>query len=255
MNEWAKKTVRLAKMKDYLDRLYEIYPSDSMQRQVDLSIINSIEETFINRDCIGLLNRLLDLDKFPFKDSYISFLRSDRTAIKRNPKTVKRICDLLFDMGFAKVREGIVEPKEANTRRGPQFAHWLKEKFIHVNLDTFINSKERIIFLEDSEKEILDFCNTELGLGMSKRPDFMAKSKTKYIVGEAKFLSSLGGNQGRGFDDAIKLAANPSGRAYKAALIDGVVWIESGSQEYKKIEHTNFYIFSALLLEEFLRKI
>ena len=74
-------------------------------------------------------------------------------------------------------------------------------------------------------------------------------------VGEAIFLSSLGGNQGRGFDDAIKLAANPSGRAYKAALIDGVVWIEGGSQEYKKIEHTNFYILSALLLEEFLRKI
>ena len=255
MNEWAKKTVRLAKSKDYLDRLYDIYPNDSVQRQVDLSIINSIEETFINRDCIGLLNRLLDLDKFPFKDSYISFLRSDRAAIKRNPKTTKRICDLLFDMGFAKVKEGIIEPKEANTRRGPQFAHWLKSKFTNVDLDSFVNSENGIIFLEDSEKKILDFCNTELGLGLSKRPDFMAKSKTRYVVGEAKFLSSLGGNQGRGFDDAIKLAANPSGRAYKAALIDGVVWIEGGSQEYKKIEHQNFYVFSALLLEEFLRKI
>lgn len=255
MNEWAKKTIKLAKTQDYLDCLYEIYPNDPVSRQIDFAVLDSIEESFKKRDCVSLLNRLLDLDKFPFKDSYISFLRSDRTAIKRNPKTVERICNILFDMGFDKVKDGIIEPKEANTRRGPQFTNWLKSRFNHVDLDSFINSKNDFIFLEDNEKKILDFCNTELGLGLSKRPDFVAKSKIKYIVGEAKFLSSLGGNQGRGFDDAIKLAANPSGRAYKIALIDGVVWIAAGSQEYKRIEHTNFYVFSALLLEGFLKKL
>lgn len=109
--------------------------------------------------------------------------------------------------------------------------------------------------LEANEKQIVDFCNIELRLGLSKRPDFVAKSGKTYIVGEAKFLSSLGGNQGRGLDDAIKLASNTSGNAYKVAVVDGVLWIQSGSQEYKKIEHSNIYVFSALLLERFLKSI
>jgi hypothetical protein len=254
MNEWAKRTVRLAKAKNYLDCLYDIYPNDPVARDIEHSILNSLEVYFKEKDCRSLLNKLLDLDKFPFKDSYISFLRIDRTAIDRNPKTTKRICDILFGMGFEKVKEGIIEPKEPNTRRGPQFANWLKSNFKHTNLDKFVDNKTGIVFLEDSEKRILDFCNTKLGVGLSKRPDFVAKSNTKYVIGEAKFLSSLGGNQGRGFDDAVKLASNPAGRAYKVAVIDGVVWIQSGSQEYKKIEHASFYIFSALLLEDFLRK-
>jgi len=255
MNEWAKRTVRLAKTKDYLDRLYDIYPNDPVPRDIDGANLNEIENCFKLKDCKSLLNKLLDLDKFPFKDSYVSFLRSDRSAIARNPKTAERICGVLYSMGFEKVKAGIIEPKEPNTRRGPQFANWLKSNFEHMNLDSFIGSEKGIVFLEDSEQRILDFCNTKLGVGLSKRPDFVAKSNMKYVVGEAKFLSSLGGNQGRGFDDAVKLSSNPSGRAYKVAIIDGVVWIQSGSQEYKKIEHASFYIFSALLLEDFLSKL
>ncbi|MDE3058220.1 MAG: restriction endonuclease, partial [Bacteroidota bacterium] len=98
-------------------------------------------------------------------------------------------------------------------------------------------------------------CNTHLNLGMSKRPDFVAKSRKKYIVGEAKFLSSLGGDQGRGLDDALKLALNPSGRSYKVVIVDGVLWISPGSQEFKKVEHANAPIFSALLLKEYLQDI
>lgn len=255
MNEWAKKTIQLTKTKNYLDRLYEIYPNDSVPRYIDNNILKSIESCFKEKNCKALLNKLLDLEKFPFKDSYVSFLRSDRTAIDRNPKTVKRICDLLFNMGFEKMTLGIIEPKEPNTKRGPQFTNWIQSHFNHIDLNAFIDHDKGIAFLKDSEKKILDFCNVKLGLGFSKRPDFVAKSDKKYIVGEAKFLSSLGGNQGRGFDDAIKLASSSSGRAYKVAVIDGVVWIQSGSQEFKKIEHTSAHIFSALLLNDFLRGI
>ncbi|MDI6767852.1 MAG: restriction endonuclease, partial [Bacteroidota bacterium] len=235
MNVWSKKTVELAKTKNYLDRLYKIYPNDPIERQIDEERLALIEKSFKNRDSSKLVNQLLDLDKFPFKDSYVSFLRSDRSAIGRNPMTVKRICDILYKMGFAEVREGIIEAKEPNTRRGPQFRNWLKLQFSHVDLASFIESFQGIIFLEDSEKKILDFCNTKLGLGISKRPDFVAKSGKKYIVGEANFLSSLGGNQGRGFDDAVKVASKSAGNAYKVALVDGVVWIQPGSKEYKEI--------------------
>ncbi len=65
-----------------------------------------------------------------------------------------------------------------------------------------------------------------------------------------KFLSSLGGNQGRGFDDAIKLASGTAGNADKVAVIDGVLWIQGGSHEFKNIEHSNVCALSALLLSE-----
>lgn len=254
MNPWSRKTVELAKKQNYLDSLYSIYPNEVEEREVDAKKLEAIETYYKKRDRIELLQRLLDLEKFPFKDSYISFLRSDRTAITRNPKTVKRITDILFKMGLDDVKKGILEPKEANTRRGQQFRNWLRRNFTHLNLADFEKSTVGIAFLEDPERSILDFCNTKLGLGISKRPDFVAKTKRNYVVGEAKFLSSLGGNQGRGFDDALKLASIASGKAYKVALIDGMLWIEPGSQEYKKIEFSDVCAFSALLLRDYLTK-
>lgn len=140
MNQWAIKTIRLAKKKNYLDRLYKVYPNDPKPREVDTELLTSIEQSFKSENCEDLLVKLLDLDKFPFKDSYISFLRSDRTAIKRNPQTVKRICDTLFNMGFDKVKEGIVAPKEANTSRGPQFTNWAKDNFKLLGLESFSKS-------------------------------------------------------------------------------------------------------------------
>lgn len=252
MNIWGKRTIKLAQKKDYLDQLYFVYPSEPESRTVAPETITSIRNAYEKQDNVGLLEKLLDLEKFPFKDSYISFLRTDRSAIKRNPKTVQRICSMLYEMGFDKMKEGIVEPKEANTRRGQQFRNWVLSSFSHLPLEEFVNHKKSLTFLEDSEKKILDFCNTKLGLALSKRPDFVAKSKGKYIVGEAKFLSSLGGNQGRGFDDAIKLATNPAGKAFKVAVIDGPLWIQPGSQEFKKIEYNEVCAFSALLLRKYL---
>jgi hypothetical protein len=255
MNEWSKKTVKLAKTQNYLDRLYSIYPNELEIRSVNSEAMCAIEKLFRNRDCEELLNKLLALEKFPFKDSYVSFLRKDRSAIKRNPETAKRLCETLYNLGFEKVKEGMLEPKEANRRRGQQYRNWAKTNFRHVNIDDFIASKSGIVFLEGSDKEVLDFCNIKLKLGISKRPDFVAKSGIKYLVGEAKFLSSTGGNQGRGFEDTMNLAMSTSGNAYKAAVLDGVLWIETGSQEFKKIEHANVYALSALLLVDFLRKL
>ena len=45
-----------------------------------------------------------------------------------------------------------------------------------------------------------------MGVGISKRPDLVAKSNSSYVIGEAKFLSQLGGSQDRGFDDGMALA-------------------------------------------------
>jgi len=255
MNEWAAKTVTLARDSDYLDKLYEVYPNEPLAREVSQSAIERVEQYYKESDFESLLNQLLDFEKFPYKDSYISFLRKDRDAIKRNPATVKRICDILYEMGINGIKEGVSQPKEANTRRGQQFRNWLYRKFKAEKIDNFKKTTNAVVLLDAKERQAKDFCTTELGLAISKRPDIVAKAGKNYIVGEAKFLTSTGGNQGRGFDDAIKLATNPSGSAFKIFILDGVLWIESGSKEFKQISYSGMTAFSSLLLEDFLNSL
>lgn len=252
MNVWATKTVDLITQEDYLDRLQQIYPHEDLERDVDDGAIDSIRESFEEQNNVALLNKLLDLEKFPYKDSYVGFLRKDRDAIERNPITVGRICARLYTMGIDGLISGVTSPKEANTRRGNQFTDWTRSKFSWVNVDRFRRSTSGIVMLDATELAARNFCNTEMGVGISKRPDMVAKSGRKYVIGEAKFLSSTGGNQGRAFDDGMQLATNATGSAFKVFLLDGVHWIERGSEQFHRIEYGTSAVFSALLLQDFL---
>lgn len=202
-----------------------------------------------------MLNRLLGLERFPYKDSYVGFLRKDRGAIARNPETVQRICDRLYHMGLDRVIDGVTQSKEANTRRGNQFSAWMREQFPSLPLDEFVRSNEGIVLLRANEIEFRHFCNTTLGAGIAKRPDIVAKTGTKYVIGEAKFLSATGGNQGRAFDDGVNLASNTAGNAHKIFVLDGVLWIERGSSQFGRINASSAVILSALLLREYLEEL
>ena len=57
------------------------------------------------------------------------------------------------------------------------------------------------------------------------------------------------------YDDGISLATNTSGGAVKIFILDGIYWIESGSDQYKRIDNSTVNIFSAILLEEFLMQL
>jgi hypothetical protein len=251
-NQWSEKTVELATTENYLDQLQNVYPHEEGTRNVPDDVITDIRNSFESEDVSGLLEKLLNLKKFPYKDSYVGFLRKDRTAIERNPQTVDRIYNRLRLMGIDKVIEGVTQPKEANTRRGNQFTAWVKDNFTMVGVKEFERSTNGIVVLSTPEKEAMEFCNKTLRVGLSKRPDIVAKVNEKYVIGEAKFSSSLGGNQDRGFDDGIKLVSNSDGIAIKMFLLDGVYWIETGSSVFKRIDHSSANIFSSLLMKDFL---
>jgi hypothetical protein len=255
MNEWSEKTLRLVREYNYLDRLQEIYPHEEGERDVSQEVIDSIRESFEARNNNALLNKLLDLEKFPYKDSYVAFLRKDRGAIERNPQTVNRICSRLYEMGIDGIIGGITKPKEANTRRGQQFTTWARNRFRWVDVESFRRFAEPVVMLDATEQEAMRFCNNVMGVGIAKRPDMVAKSGNKYVIGEAKFLSSTGGNQGRAFEDGITLATNSQGIAFKVFILDGVHWIYTGSDQFKRIEHGTAAIFSALLLEEYFSQV
>ena len=255
MNEWSRLTLHLVNNQDYLDRLQRVYPHEEGERDIDQNILNSIRQSFEERDDMALLDKLLNLDKFPYKDSYVAFLRTDRSAIERNPQTVQRISDRLYAMGIDNVIEGVTQPKEANTRRGNQFRDWARRNFNWVGIRQFQLSQEGVVMLDATELEARNFCNTVMGVGISKRPDIVAKSGRRYVIGEAKFLSSTGGNQGRGFEDGMLLATNSSGSAFKVFVLDGIHWIQRGSDQHHRIEYGTAAVFSALLLDDFLSSV
>ena len=251
MDRWARKTARLAKESDYLDQLQEIYPVSPKARVVSAAIIRKVKKAFEEKDKGALLKALLKLERFPYKESYTAFFRADPTAMQRNPRTVDRICNLLFGMGWKKVEEGIRAPKDANTQRGNEFKRWTRAHFRFVKRAAFEASRRGVVFLDASDTDLRNFANSVLDAALKKRPDFVAKVGVTYVIGEAKFVASGGGNQNAGFLDATSVAGHPSGRAIKAAVLDGVVWIR-GSSFYKTIEASNLHIFSALLLKNFL---
>ena len=252
MNEWARKTARLVQKGDYLDRLQSVYPSEPKTRVVPEETLELIRTTYRAGDKIRLLEVLLDLKRFPFDDSYVQFLRTDRTAMRRNPRTVERICRTLDAMGLESVLAGVTAPIVPNRRRGAQFKQWARKSFPHVGIKEFEASQKGIVFLAASEKILRDYANANFGAGLKKRPDFVAKSGTRYVVGEAKFLSAEGGEQRGGFEDAVTVAAHPAGKAVKVSVLDGIVWLESQSGFYQHIDNSSLNVFSTLLLREFL---
>ncbi len=255
MNIWSKKTLDLVKTQDYLDKLQTIYPQEDIDRDLDEESLFAISKAFDIKDDNKLLELALNFDKFPYKDSYVGFLRKDRTSIERNPDTVDRICKNLYDMGINGIIDGLKTSKEANRRRGNQFSDWLKNNFNFVDKENFLSSKEGIVILDASESEAKYFCNNEMGVALQKRPDIVAKANTKYVIGEAKFLSQSGGNQDRGFDDGMALVKNPAGNAYKIFILDGIYWICDGSERFSQIVYGNSAVFSALFLHDYLTSV
>jgi hypothetical protein len=254
MNEWGKKTRELALRTNYLDRLYEIYPGETRTRTVSAEKKNEIKRYLKTGDDKSLLRCLLRLEKFPIKDSYVDFLRKYDKAVENNPRTVKRICEAIKSLGYEGIVSSISAPPEANRVRGPQFKNWLKNHFRFAPMEGFMKTVEGIILLEAHERVLRDFANQKLNLGLIKRPDFVARVSGKFVVGEAKFLSAVGGEQSAGFREGIDLVRS-RGTGIKVFIADGVIWVAEGSGEYREIEASTGYIFSGLLLRDFLDSI
>lgn len=86
----------------------------------------------------------------------------------------------------------------------------------------------------------------------NKGLDFVAKFNSKYIIGEAKFLTDFGGHQNAQFNDAITTVGS-SVNAVTVAILDGVPYIESSNKMCKSVRNQNKHsIMSALVLREFL---
>lgn len=257
MNSWIQLSIDYANKKSYLDDLFQVYPTipDGI-RELDDELWKNVEKAFKKHDNITLLTSLLKLNLFPIKDSYVAYLKRDKTALKRNPATAARLSGRLYEMGLNTIYARCSEPKETNRQIGPLFKRWLKKKALGVDplkLDNFLKSKGNAV-LDASDAEMMAFARQHLNYKHNKGLDFIGRFNGKYVIGEAKFLTDFGGHQNAQFNDAIATIKTKNVRAIKIAILDGVLFIKGKNKMHKDIvgKLKNENIMSVLVLREFL---
>lgn len=259
MNYWMAQSIEYANSRNYLDNLFSVYPiSQNPIREIDKERWTNIEQAFNEKDDEILIKYLINLELFPIKDSYVAFLKRDSTAIKRNPKTVSRLCGRLYEMGLDKIYEKCSEPKETNRQLGPLFKRWVNTKALGIlpcRLSEFCASKNDAI-LGASDAEMQEWAKNTIGYERNKGLDLVARFNGKYVIGEAKFLSDFGGHQDAQLVDALQTLTekNVNKDVIKIAILDGVVWLKSQNKMFTTVtkEFPEENIMSALVLRDFL---
>lgn len=262
MNSWTQQSIYLANQRDYLDQLFTVYPlSQNLKRELEDTTIDCLEMSFSSRDNKQLISDLLNLDLFPVKDSYVAYLKRDRDAIERNPRTINRLAGIMYELGFDKMIENCTLPKETNRQIGPMFKAWINRGTLGFNVTN--NTEEFEVagddmILNTSDAEMKSFAITHLNYDRDKGIDFIGRIKNKYIIAEAKFLTDFGGHQNAQFEDAIStLSANYESNegleVLPIAILDGVLYIDSNNKLYRYlVNNSDKTIMSALFLREYL---
>lgn len=260
MNYWTKLSIEYANQRSYLDDLFQVYPTiPEGIRDIDNSLWKKIEKAFHQQNNIDLLNNLLKLNLFPIKDSYVAYLKRDKTALERNPATANRLCGRLYEMGLDNIFSRCSEPKETNRQIGPFFRRWLNKKSLGVQpikLNDFVRSKDNAI-LDAGDAEMMAFAKNHLNYNRNKGLDFIGRFNGKYVIGEAKFLTDFGGHQNAQFNDAISTLQAKDVAAIIVAVLDGVLYIKGNNKMFKDIttDLKDENIMSSLVLREFLYQI
>lgn len=259
MNWFLQQSLEYASQKSYLDDLFRIYPTiPNGIREVSPQLWNRVEQAYNANDDDELVESVLNLPLSPIKDSYIAFLREDRGAISRNPKTVKRLACELRELSLDELYKHSTLPKEKNRQIGPMFQNWVESGalgFPVLDEKDFENSQGDAI-LRGTDKQKKAYAESHLNYTRDKGLDLLARVDGKYVIAEVKFLTDDGGHQKGQFDDAMGIL-NCTAGALKIAVIDGVPYIKSGKGMHKALvgKYKEENIMSALLLRNFLNTI
>ena len=256
MNHWTQLSIQFANQRNYLDELFRVYPiAHGGRRDIDEGIWERIEKSFKQQKNADLIKGLLELELFPIKDSYVSYLRRDEGSIERNPNTVDRLCGMLYEIGLCNMYEKCSQPKETNRQIGPLFRRWVKRGVLGVtpvSREVFLATNNNAV-LDASDAQMLDFAKEHLSYEHNKGLDFIARFNNQYVIGEAKFLTDTGGHQNAQFNDAVNMV-KATANAITIAILDGILYIPTNGKMYRRIteELTDCNIMSSLVLRDFL---
>jgi len=260
LNEWVLKSIELFENTPYLDNILDVYPlQTAIPERLDAQLRRRIISAHQARRTNELIDILKNEVKFPYDEPLWYLIKNIDGCLQNNPQQIQRIADSLYAMTPEETVIRLESAPKLNTQMGPMFTNWLRNNFDLLELDDFRNSSEGIVVLQSSEEIGKTFVNSELRQNLEKRPDLVAKVNDTYIVGEAKWIGSPGGNQNKQVVEVINLCRNQRGNVIRVGIIDGFPWaIKKSNGEIindktcVQVQESEYDILSALLLREYL---
>lgn len=254
---WTELSIQRAMTSSYLDDLFKIYPiSEPRPRQISTVLTDKIKESFNKQDNLSLISNLLELEKFPFNDAYVSFIRSFPQAIEKNPKTINRLAGRCYELGLENLLKSAEKPKESNTQMGPLFKEWIKKGTIglplHQTESEFNSDPDNCIYLAP-DNQLKEFAKEHCKYTIDKGLDLVAKINGTFILGEAKFVTAEGGNQRNQLKITRQLLDDTTIQAHKVAILDGIIYLPKHEKLLKLVTNkfNSFNVLSALELRDF----
>lgn len=167
-----------------------------------------------------------------------------------------------MEMGYEKVIGEMERPAETNRQMGTAFSNWIEKGVLGIPLtkdpEEFRTSKEDMI-LTAGDSVRGDFARIYLGYGRNSGLDFLCRYHSKYIIGEAKFISDNGGNQNNQLSSAMSIFTSITTvtkyEVLPIAILDGVLYLEGNNKLYQTIKRNNNDVMSALCLKEYIEQL
>jgi len=275
MNPWIEKSIKLANEPGYMDAIIDVYPfKQDEHRPIPTGDKKELEKLFDEKKNVELLLKLLELKKFPIDHPYVGFFKAEhkesrKSLLENNHLTLDKIIGVLRSqtrenkVGFDAMIIGSEEPIAMNRRMGRLFGNYVKNlctkyNYSHLEEEAFKKCKRGIAVLNAEDKKAKEFAEENLEYSINKGLDIVAKVNEKYVIGEAKWIGTPGGNQDKSGNDAFGLVDGyTSDAAIPINILDGYVWLDNlkNSKTPKTIREKNKPILSALLLDEFLESL
>lgn len=260
LNTWVQKSIALFYSGGYLDKIGNIYNySAGEPTRIEDDLRRQIRMAHNNKNDNQLLALLSRIGKFPYDEPFRYLLENVDGFLGSNPDQVKRISDTLYSMTDEEVIVRLESPPKLNQQTGPMFTNWLRTEFEVENLANFLESKEGIILLGESEEVGKNYLIDNLGQDVDKRPDLIMKVNERVVIGEAKWIGSSGGNQFKSVAEVINFCNKQRGDVQRIGIIDGYPWtLWTGDSKFSEdkicvsIQESTYNIMSALLLSDYL---
>lgn len=260
LNEWVAKSIELFRDTAYLDNINNVYPLQiATPERIDAGLRRRIIMAHQARRTTELIELLEGLVKFPYDEPLWFLMKSIEGCSENNPEQIQRIADSLYAMTAEETVIRLESAPKLNTQMGPMFNGWLRRTFNMLPIDRFRTSSRGIFILDSSEEDGKSFINRELRQNLKKRPDLVAKVNNTYVIGEAKWIGSPGGNQDKQVDEVLEFCRSQRGNVIRVGIIDGFPWAIKNANgsiiNFKaavQVQESEYDILSSLLLEEYL---
>lgn len=264
MNKWVRRSLEIANSPGYLDRLSAIYPAiRPPRRPLPNSAKQKIAELHRAGDGRGLVTLLLALrgkgHPFPFEHPYASLLGKYPELLDKNPDIVRHLGESLLALSVKEIIRGCERPADINRVMGPAFRNWLRHFFPTQGYPVLPEAQFETYggpaFLDAANSAVLHHASYKLGFPLERGRDFLARVGTRYVIGEARFLSTSGGSQTRDLRETIGFVKSAKKHLVAIAVLDGVIWFNRAYVQIVSELGKDEPALTALLLYDFLESL